>query len=192
MAVRIPLYGDYNYEFPTEISSVLLDSNYYVKYKQLNPDQPSYGSFLNLSYKDEEFELFNKLNLFYGPIIDSFMKDIGQYKNSRYKWEIWWQLYEPNSPGFKIHKHCGVEGDPQVISFNHFAKTIPGRSFFSWVFGGGKEILHEEKEGDIIFFPGHAFHRVRPNDTNEYRLTVSGNIYMIDSKGFYDDGDYPG
>lgn len=192
MKVNIPLYGSCNYKLPEELSCLLLDENYYKNYKQKNPDQPSYSSFLNLSYKDEEFELFNTLREFYDPIVEEFMKSIGQYKNSKYKWELWWQVYEPHSSGFKIHKHCGREGTPQVISFNHFVKTIPNRSFFTWVFGNNHEILHEEVENDIIFFAGHAFHRVRNNDTDHHRLTISGNIYMIDSKGFYEEGDYPG
>jgi len=191
MNVNIPLFGSYNYKLPSVFSDVLLSESYYKNYKHKNPDQPSYGSFHNLSMKDDEFELFGRLNKFYSPIIDKFMDDIGQYKNSNYKWEIWWQLYEPNSPGFKIHKHCGRKGDPQVISFNHFVKTISGRSFFTWVFGNKKEILHEEVEGDIIFFAGHAFHKVQKNDTDEYRLTISGNIYMIDSLGYYEEGEYP-
>lgn len=191
MSVNIPLFGSYVHQLPNEISDVLLSEDYYKNYKHNNPDQPSYGSFQNLSWKDEEFQLFNKLNEFYSPIIDNFMNDIGQYKNSNYKWEIWWQIYEPNSPGFKIHKHCGKHGDPQVISFNHFVKTIPNSSFFTWVFGNKKEILHEEEEGEIIFFAGHAFHRVKENNTDQHRLTISGNIYMIDSLGYYENGEYP-
>ena len=191
MGAMIPLFGSYNYKLPTEILDVLLQKEYYQKYKQNNNDQPTYGSFLNLNGSDEERIFFDKLNTFYSPIIDFFMKDIGQYKNAKYRWEIWWQLYEPNSPGFKIHKHCGRQGDPQVISFNHFVKIANGKSFFSWVFGNKKEILHEEKEGEIIFFPGIAFHKVSPNNTDEYRLTISGNIYIIDSLGYYEDGEYP-
>jgi hypothetical protein len=191
MTINIPLYGSYVYNLPCEIKETLLNEEYYKNYKHNNPDQPSYGSFLNLSRKKEEFELFEKLNEFYSPIIDRFMNDIGQYKNSNYKWEIWWQIYEPNSSGFKIHKHCGKKGDPNVISFNHFVKTIPERSFFNWVFGNRFEIPHEEKEGEIIFFAGHAFHRVDKNDTDDIRLTISGNIYMIDSLGYYENGEYP-
>jgi len=192
MNIHIPIFGSCQCKLPIEVTDKILSESYYKQYSQRKTNQPTYSSFKNMKGSYEEKEIFTSLEEFYSPIIDSFMKQIGHYKDVTYNWEIWWQIYEPYSSGFNIHKHTGgVENASSLISFNHFVKTIPNRSFFTWVFGNKREILHEEIQDQLIFFAGHAFHRVQKNDTNQYRLTVSGNILMNDGVSYYEDENCP-
>lgn len=168
-----------NKPFPVEAKEILFDPEFYTQYETPDPTQPKYSSFFNWQATDQEHRLNDILNSFYKEIVDEVMKNLGykdQYVN-KYNFYWWWQVYVPQSPGFMEHNHLGSQ-----ISFNHFIKPTES----SFVFKNNKYQLVEETQDDIIFWPGFAYHKVLPNQTQDIRITVSGNIDIdpVESTGY--------
>ena len=83
--------------------------------------------------------------------------------------QIWINLYKHQSYQ-EPHSHT-----PSTISFNYFV-SVPQDSgdlcFENYAYD-------DTYEGTLIFFPSSDYHYVTPNETQDLRITVAGNIEYI-------------
>lgn len=172
-------------EFPQETLDFILDPQFYKQYETKVDHQPKYSSFLNHKKTPEEQILYQQVNKLYQPIIERFMTEMNQQPYTQYNWEWWWQIYEPGASGFQIHNHRH-DASKFGFSFVHFVNPIPRKNMFAWSFPEDKFELHKEIKNQIIFFPDWTYHKVMPNTTKKYRVSISGNINVTHaSSGYY-------
>jgi hypothetical protein len=162
-------------EFPKDCLETIADPNFYKDYDGLAPHKPNYNSGERHMHTDREKELHNKLNAFYTPIIDGFMKDINLYHHSHYKWHWWWNVYPKNSNHCQSHAHMNPTS-MFGFSWVHFIQPSTNKSNFLWELADGATIPHKEVKDKIIFFPNWAWHQVLANSSKKTRITVSGII----------------
>jgi len=166
--------------FSTVIKNLLNTPRFYSQYKTDQNGFPGYTNFGNHLRTEEEMELYNTLNPYYNEIIADFMNSIN-YDHAEYGWEWWFQVYEPGSPGFLPHSHstdCRF-----TISWCHFIQPLE-ESNFCWYYGSNQLQPIFEKENEIVFFPGWAWHKVLPNNSKNNRITIAGNINVYKSNGY--------
>lgn len=138
-----------------------------------------------------EKNIMNTYKHFYSDVIWDFLNEINSNKNSVPKYEIskiWYNMYE-NETYQEKHDHF-----PHHFSMIHYlkfnSKKHPGTKFFNPY--QSSLLLHQSQissrmnqeflefndieEGDIIFFPSYVPHLVKPNMSDEKRITISLNI----------------
>jgi hypothetical protein len=91
--------------------------------------------------------------------------------------EIWINRY-PYGSFQERHQHREYPGyNRKVIVFNYFL-VIPENS---GSFVADNVVIGDDKEGYVAFFDGMMYHEVTPNNSQEVRYTVSGNIIVQDT-----------
>ena len=166
--------------FPNEVLTLFNSKSFYKQYKTDQNGFPGYTNFGNHKQTDEEKQLYDKLNLYYGEIIANFMNSIN-YSSAEYGWEWWFQIYEPGSKGFTPHAHsteCKF-----TISWCHFIQPSKD-SNFCWYYDKSNIKPINEQKNELVFFPGWIFHKVLPNKYDKNRITIAGNINVVKSNGY--------
>ena len=148
--------------------------------KVLNQDDPikdqltSY--FINDTIRPEK-----KFNNYYAKIVEDIMKNVGLYRMVRYEYSYWSQLYFKNSK-HNPHQHSRKiddelrKSEEVIISWVHFL-DVPEQKCFRFVDNDGNILVPDEQlNGDIIVFPSWVWHEVLPNESNQERIVISGNI----------------
>jgi len=158
------------------ISSKKFYKDYYVDQKGF----PQYTNFGNHKRSEQEIKLYDILNNFYNNIMKNFMISIN-HSNAAFNWEWWFQVYEPNSQGFT--PHCHTTPCKFTISWTHFIEPAE-TSNFCWYYNKDKIVPINEEKNEIVFFPGHFWHKVLPNNSNKNRITIAGNINVLESPGY--------
>ena len=84
----------------------------------------------------------------------------------------------------RAHHHADVDDNlDTIISWVHFI-DVPKQKLFRFTDTTGNFFVPEEQnEGDIICFPSWVWHEVLPNNSNERRVVLAGNITVT----HYDD-----
>ena len=115
------------------------------------------------------------LNDLYAGIIEKITKNVGIWNKIKYKYTYWAQLYDKNMSHCP-HHHASVELN-EIISWVHFL-NVPKQKCFQFTDTMGSVFVPEEQNaGDIICFPAWVWHEVLPNNSNDKRLVISGNIF---------------
>lgn len=166
--------------FPNSAFETLVDENFYKKYQIDQNGFPGYTNFGNHQNDEQEKELYNIINPFYHNIIAEFMHSIN-YQEAKYSWEWWFAIYEPGSKGFTPHSHS--TNCKFTISWCHFVKPTD-ESNFSWYYNKDNVETINETKNEMVFFPGWIWHKVMPNNTKDLRITVAGNINVVESPGY--------
>lgn len=165
---------------PQEAVDTISNKDFYKKYLTNQKGFPEYTNFGNHKQDTDEKVLYDILNNFYNDKMKEFMISMN-YQGAVFNWEWWFQVYEPGSTGFLPHSHpanCKF-----TVSWTHFIEPLDESNF---CFYYGKDNLEpiNEKKNEIIFFPGFAWHKVLPNNSNKNRITIAGNINVLDSSGY--------
>lgn len=115
------------------------------------------------------------------PILEKAIKDVF---TELYDKEIfnfsWWINKYPYRAFQERHNHSSTKFDDRYghkytnVVFNYFLH-LP---LNSGSFVANDIILGDDMEGNIIFFPNTLHHEVTPNNSEEPRYTVSGNILI--------------
>ena len=164
-----PYYNHSNIKFPDEeISSVMSDYKTKVPFVKDN-----YTSFFPYGPNPELIWQKN-----YSAIIADIMSNIGLQTTTRYSYHLWGQLYLKGNNHFPHHHFHPVpnSSDNSAISFVHFIKPVDETLFRFLNLKGDEVIPENQKEGDIIIFPSWLWHTAFPNESNEERFIVAGNI----------------
>ena len=113
----------------------------------------------------------------YHAILADIMTNIGLKDTTQYSYHLWGQLYLHENRHLP-HHHYTVpnRGNEPIISFVHFIKAVDETTFRFLNLKGDEVIPKNQKEGDIIVFPSWLWHTAFPNDSNEERFIVAGNI----------------
>ena len=82
---------------------------------------------------------------------------------------LWWVNKYPPHSFQEPHYHSQTV---ENISWNYFLHLPPN----SGSFVAGSTALGDNMEGYIVFFPATLMHEVTPNNSNDIRYTISGNI----------------
>tara|TARA_Y100001937_G_scaffold9685_1_gene11915 strand:- start:480 stop:1019 length:540 start_codon:yes stop_codon:yes gene_type:complete len=122
-------------------------------------------------------------NNVYCSIVEDITKSVGLYYKTKYHYTYWSQLYEKgmtHKPHHHAHEDSKMDSE---ISWVHFI-DVPKQKCFRFTDTMGNTLVPEEqKNGDIICFPSWVWHEVLPNETDDIRVVVSGNITIT----HYDD-----
>ena len=122
-------------------------------------------------------------NNIYALIVEDITKNVGIFYKTKYQYTYWSQLYDKNMT-HKPHHHAHVDRKMgSEISWVHFLDVPEQKCFRFTDTKGNIFVPDEQKRGDIICFPSWLWHEVLPNETDERRIVVSGNITIT----HYDD-----
>ena len=78
------------------------------------------------------------------------------------------------------HEHSSPTNNSGVISFVHFLRNTQGKEFQFTDRVGNTFVPPEQNEGDLICFPGWAWHEVKSNRDNKERFVIAGNIVITE------------
>ena len=82
----------------------------------------------------------------------------------------WWINKYPSRSYQELHNH--TLDNVKTIAWNYFLHLPPN----SGSFVAGNTVLGDDMEGTIVFFPPDVMHEVTPNNSNDIRYTIAGNI----------------
>jgi len=162
-----PYWNHKNIKFPKEEIDIVI--------KQLkNLPSKKYKNFTSLHYRDNNPEkIWSEV---YSLILSDLLTDVGIYKMSKYSYVFWSQYYTQNS-SHNIHNHyCPYPKND--ISFVHFLKVTDTPLFKFTNLEGEYFTPPKQNEGDFICFPSWVWHEVIPNESDQERLVVAGNIQI--------------
>ena len=155
-----PHWSHKNIKFPNEEIDYIIS-----QFKKHQPYGENYTSYSN-KYCPES--IWNKS---YDSILANLLEDVGLYQTSVYSYTYWAQLYVRKSL-HTVHHHFDLSND---LSFVHFIK-VTDKPLFRFVNLKGDYYLPKQDEGDLICFPSWLWHEVIPNESDQERLVVAGNI----------------
>ena len=126
---------------------------------------------------------FPLLDDYYKNIIREMMKDLGIFKRSLYRYNLWVQMYNFETNTHSPHEHfTGGE----IISFNHIINASQEKCFYFLNDDGDKIYPGEQKSGDIFAWPPWRIHGVdKVQEPNVNRLIVAGNVWLEKYRRFF-------
>ena len=138
------------------------------------------------NYKDKEKffssyyqpgEIFSDIIVpYYGNVIEEIMKDLGIWSRTKYRYNLWVQMYNSETTTHPPHEHfTGAE----IISFNHIIDASNNKCFYFLNDNGDKIYPEHQERGDIFAWPPWRRHGVdKVQEPNVNRLIVAGNIWL--------------
>ena len=180
MTFKPPYWYHDNIKFSKdEISE--LKSDFYKTHKLLKKEETNPRKDHLTSYFIRSEVLPDKHNDRYDKIIADIVKSVGLYEAVLYDYIYWIQLYEKQMR-HNPHNHCFPIGhetrkySDTIISWVHFI-NVPKKKCFRFTDNAGNTLIPDEQlSGDIIAFPSWLWHEVLPNESNQERIVISGNI----------------
>ena len=162
-----PHWNHKNIKFPEEEMDQVIS---------LLKDLPSkeYKNFTSLHYTDSYPEKIWEEE--YKLILAELLTEVGIHEVSRYSYCFWSQYYTQNS-SHNIHNHYSPH-PKNDISFVHFLKVTDTPLFRFTNLDGEYFTPPKQNEGDFICFPSWVWHEVTPNESDQERLVVAGNIQI--------------
>ena len=161
-----PYWNHKNIKFPQEEMDIVIS-----QLKKL--PSKKYKNFTSLHYVDSYPEKIWEEE--YKLILADLLTEIGIHEMSRYTYVFWSQYYTKNSSHY-IHNHYNnLIND---ISFVHFLKVTDIPLFRFTNLEGEYFTPPKQNEGDFICFPSWVWHEVIPNESDQERLIVAGNIQI--------------
>ncbi len=138
------------------------------------------GSKNHLTTYFDDDDLSDFFTDFYDQVGAQIMKKIGLYSRTKFETTYWSQIYS-KCMNHSSHNHCSFECEESIISWVHFI-NVPEQKCFKFTDNDGNVFYPpEQRNGDIIYFPSWAYHAVDPNETNDIRVVIAGNITVTDS-----------
>tara|TARA_R100000742_G_C4226524_1_gene49035 strand:- start:69 stop:632 length:564 start_codon:yes stop_codon:yes gene_type:complete len=126
------------------------------------------------SYYEDKFS--DLLLPYYSNLVKHIMKDLGIFKISKYRYNIWVQMYNSETTTHTPHGHfTGTE----IISFTHIINASKEKCFYFLDDYNNKIYPNNQQNGDIFAWPSWLIHgadNVKEPDIN--RLIVAGNISL--------------
>lgn len=156
---------------PEEIESA---RNHYKKEKFII-NESYYSSYFDLKDSDNYSNYSNKILIdFYDLKIKEAMKKFGLYHRSKYRWEMWIQIYDKNVGGHCEHDHFSGTG---MISWVNFVQT-PTQKCFYFLDSQNNKNYPDQDSGQLIFFPSWVSHGVDKTHSDGDRIVIAGNIHF--------------
>jgi len=166
-----PHWNHKNIKFPEEEINTVIEGLKKLPSKE-------HDNFTSLHYTSYENPVNPEgiWNEVYGLILSDLLTDVGIYKMSRYSYIYWSQYYIRNS-SHNIHNHYSPH-PKNDLSFVHFLKVTDTPLFRFTNLEGEYFTPPKQNEGDFICFPSWVWHEVIPNESDQERLIVAGNIQI--------------
>ena len=179
MTFKPPYWHHDNIKFPDEeikiLKSEMSSRREFLSEKDPRKDQVT--SF----FVDQRIRTEKKFNKRYDQIVEDIVKNVGLYRMVRYEYQYWAQLYlqnhkhNPHQHSRKINEEAR-KNEELIMSWVHFL-DVPKQKYFRFLDNDGNFLVRDEQSsGDIIVFPSWVWHEVLPNESNEQRIVISGNI----------------
>ena len=128
-------------------------------------------------HPDERPDRF--LNEKYKKIIQDIIINVGMSYKSNSAYTYWSQLYGKGNY-HQPHNHAEKGEYAPDISFVHFL-DVPNEKYFTFTdTKDSKFIPDEQSNGDLICFPSWVWHYITPNESNQLRMVVAGNIIFTE------------
>ena len=136
------------------------------------------------SYADKSKVDFTDLLVpYYGNVIEELMKDLGMFKRSTYKYNLWVQMYNSETTTHGPHSHYGMNGN-EIISFTHIIDASKNKCFYFLDDYDNKIYPENQESGDIFAWPSWLMHGVdKVKEPNFNRLIVAGNVALTSYEG---------
>ena len=111
----------------------------------------------------------------YNSIIEKACSDMGLLHRTSYSFTHWIQVYGKGGV-HDVHDHHL----PQTLfSWVHFVRPT-NVNCFHFIDSAGNKTYPTQEPGDFIVFPSWAQHAVDPNETDDERVVIAGNVSMIE------------
>ena len=142
-------------------------------------------------------EVYGKLIDFANETISSYMDSLGYFYDEFYTTQCWSNVYE-NTKSIHPHRHYNsflswgfiVSGQnaPFVLQQTSQGSFQPSLKFN--IPENSQQIAIVPKTGVLTVWPSYLMHYTAPNKSNDYRITVSGNVMLSGQIGSYDELTY--
>ena len=179
MTFKPPYWYHDNIKFPDEEIKFLI-SEMSIRSKFLSENDPRKHQ-VTTFFVDERIRTEKIFNIRYNQIVEDIVKNVGLYRMVKYQYQYWAQLYLQNNK-HNPHQHArkineeARKWEEVIMSWVHFL-DVPKQKYFRFLDNDGNFFVPDEQSsGDIIVFPSWVWHEVLPNDSNEERIVISGNI----------------
>ena len=179
MTFKPPYWYHDNIKFPDEEIKFLI-SEMSIRSKFLSENDPRKHQ-VTTFFVDERIRTEKIFNIRYNQIVEDIVKNVGLYRMVKYQYQYRAQLYLQNNK-HNPHQHArkineeARKWEEVIMSWVHFL-DVPKQKYFRFLDNDGNFFVPDEQSsGDIIVFPSWVWHEVLPNDSNEERIVISGNI----------------
>ena len=142
-------------------------------------------------------EVYGKLIDFANETISSYMDSLGYFYDEFYTTQCWSNVYE-NTKSIHPHRHYNsflswgfiVSGQnaPFVLQQTSQGSFQPSLKFN--IPENSQQIAIVPKTGVLTVWPSYLMHYTAPNESDDYRITVSGNVMLSGQIGSYDELTY--
>ena len=114
------------------------------------------------SFYEDGYKFTDVLVPYYGKLIEKIMRDLGMFKRTKYKFNLWVQMYNSETTTHPPHEHyTGAE----ILSFNHIINASKEKCFYFLDDYNNKIYPENQQTGDIFAWSPWLMHGV---DTVSY------------------------
>ena len=79
------------------------------------------------SFYEDGYKFADLLVPYYGNLIEKIMRDLGMFKRTTYKYNLWVQMYNSETTTHEPHEH--FTGN-EILSFNHIINSSNEKCFY--------------------------------------------------------------
>jgi|TARA_E500000331_G_C17059151_1_gene627424 hypothetical protein len=128
------------------------------------------------SFYEDGYKFADLLVPYYGNLIEKIMRDLGMFKRTTYKYNLWVQMYNSETTTHEPHEH--FTGN-EILSFNHIINSSNEKCFYFLDDDNNKTYPGNQQTGDIFAWCPWLMHGVdKVKETNTNRLIVAGNVWL--------------
>ena len=132
--------------------------------------------FTSYSLGENFHKEFPLLDDYYEHIIKEMMRDLGLWSRTKYRYNLWVQMYNSETNTHHPHEHYSGK---EIISFNHIIDSSNNKCFYFLNDNGDKIYPEHQESGDIFAWPPWRIHGVdKVKEPNVNRLILAGNIWL--------------
>ena len=128
------------------------------------------------SFYEDGYKFSDVLVPYYGNLIEKIMRDLGMFKRTTYKYNLWVQMYNSETTTHEPHEH--FTGN-EILSFNHIINSSNEKCFYFLDDDNNKTYPDNQQTGDIFAWCPWLMHGVdKVKEPNTNRLIVAGNVWL--------------
>jgi len=183
---------DYNIDKRNEQSSTTASIN-----QQYHPTWATRGYPWQSGPLQHNREVFGKLIDFVNENISNYMDSLGYHHDGFYTTQCWANVYE-KTESIHPHRHYNsflswnfvIAGQDAPFVLQQTAQGSFQPSLKFNIPENSQQIGIEPRSGLLTIWPSYLIHYTAPNEIDDYRVTVSGNVMLQGQIGSYDELTY--
>ena len=111
----------------------------------------------------------------YYDLLEIVCSDMGLIHRTSYNFTHWIQVYDRGGI-HDVHDHFVPD---TLFSWVHFVRPTNVKCFH-FIDSEGNKTYPTQEPGDFIVFPSWAQHAVDPNETDDQRVVIAGNVNVVE------------